>query len=203
MQIEPPRKKNEVVQCTRCQRYGHTKTYCRRQHRCVKCGQEHNTKQCTKTKDTPAICVLCEGNHTANYKGCPVYKDIIDKKEANTQRSHWHRTRSDNVPNTNAPQYTTPISRSIQNTEAVGDPTTNYARVLSPRAIANARHSNYNQNNNNATENPNNNNNADIILIFEKSFNEFKEVIRQQNVLLNNMLTLLTTVVQSLPPRNV
>jgi len=71
IQIEPPRsKRNNIVQCVRCQHYGHTKSYCNWPFSCVKCGGCHNSKDCTKSKDTPATCALCGGNYPANYRGC-------------------------------------------------------------------------------------------------------------------------------------
>ena len=78
IQIEPPRvNKKNIPQCTRCQQYGHTRTYCNKPFACVKCGGPHNTKDCSKRKDTPAKCALCGGNHPANYKGCEHYHNII------------------------------------------------------------------------------------------------------------------------------
>lgn len=74
--VEPPRKNANIVQCKRCQMYGHTKAYCTRPYACVKCGGEHNSSSCTKKRDTPATCALCEGSHPANYRGCSVYKDL-------------------------------------------------------------------------------------------------------------------------------
>jgi len=71
IQTEPPRaKRNNIVQCMRCQHYGHTKSYCNRPFTCVKSGGCNNSKECTKSKDTPATCALCGGNHPANYRGC-------------------------------------------------------------------------------------------------------------------------------------
>lgn len=80
VQVEPPNPKRELPQCARCQRYGHTKTYCTRQPRCVKCGNSHTTIECTKELSSPATCALCQGNHPANYKGCIVYKEIQKRK---------------------------------------------------------------------------------------------------------------------------
>ncbi|GJQ84047.1 hypothetical protein Trydic_g12022 [Trypoxylus dichotomus] len=37
----------------------------------VKCAGSHQTAECAKSRDTPARCALCQGPHTANYKGCP------------------------------------------------------------------------------------------------------------------------------------
>ncbi|KAL0810519.1 hypothetical protein ABMA28_003452 [Loxostege sticticalis] len=70
-----------AVQCQRCQQYGHTKNYCMKPYRCVKCAEAHKTSECKK-KDrlSPATCALCLGPHPANYKGCEVYKEIIKRK---------------------------------------------------------------------------------------------------------------------------
>jgi arsenate reductase-like glutaredoxin family protein len=35
-QIEPPRRDKNIIQCMRCQQYGHKKTYCNRLFMCVK-----------------------------------------------------------------------------------------------------------------------------------------------------------------------
>lgn len=79
--VEDPRKKRSIVQCQRCQQYGHSKNYCMRPYRCVKCAQSHKTTDCPKRdRNTPAKCALCQGAHPANYKGCDVYKEIATRK---------------------------------------------------------------------------------------------------------------------------
>ncbi|KAG7306961.1 hypothetical protein JYU34_007084 [Plutella xylostella] len=79
--IEQPRKQNTVVQCKRCQQYGHSKNNCLRPYRCVKCAQNHKTSECTKQdRNTPATCALCLGDHPANFKGCSVYQEIIKRR---------------------------------------------------------------------------------------------------------------------------
>ena len=84
--IEPPYKKNTIIQCTRCQPYGHSKTFCTRPYKCVKCGGNHMTTECQKPKERPAKCALCSGQHTANYKGCTVYRDLQNAKNNSTNR---------------------------------------------------------------------------------------------------------------------
>jgi hypothetical protein len=85
--IEPPRSnKSTFPQCTRCQNYGHTKTYCNRPYACVKCSGPHKTSDCTKTRDTPATCVHCGGDHPANYKGCEHYRKLSNKPANTTRR---------------------------------------------------------------------------------------------------------------------
>lgn len=79
IKVEPPHKKHTIVQCTRCQQYNHTKTYCTLPFACVKCGGSHDSKTCTKSRNLPAKCALCKEDHPANYRGCTVYKEIQQK----------------------------------------------------------------------------------------------------------------------------
>lgn len=70
------------AQCFACQRFGHSSSNCGHPPRCVKCGGDHTTRDCTKPKEEKAKCCNCGGELTANYRGCPYYNKIIqDKKE--------------------------------------------------------------------------------------------------------------------------
>lgn len=81
VKIEPPRQKREIVQCTKCQRYGHTKHFCFNNARCVKCVGNHATESCKRDNTNEQVqCVLCNGNHPANYKGCEIYKQLQAKQ---------------------------------------------------------------------------------------------------------------------------
>jgi hypothetical protein len=78
--IEPPKHKRSIVQCANCHRYGHTNNYCHLKPRCVKCAGDQLTNQCHRNErwhDVP--CIICGGNHPANYKGCTVDKDLQKK----------------------------------------------------------------------------------------------------------------------------
>ncbi|CAH2100345.1 unnamed protein product [Euphydryas editha] len=77
--VEAPYKKKEVLQCKRCQRFGHSKNQCFRPFRCVKCGNDHPTSSCTKPPETDATCANCDGKHPASYKGCAKYKQYKEK----------------------------------------------------------------------------------------------------------------------------
>lgn len=80
IKIEEPYKRRTVVQCSRCLNFGHTKTYCRHAHRCIRCGQNHISGSCGKTRDTSATCANCNEKHPANYKGCAVYKNLCNMR---------------------------------------------------------------------------------------------------------------------------
>ena len=69
VKVEPPKSSKWLPQCKRCMLYGHTRNFCNMPPRCVKCLGSHGTSDCDKTEEG-ARCVLCEGAHPANYKGC-------------------------------------------------------------------------------------------------------------------------------------
>lgn len=79
--FEPPHQKREIPQCLRCQQYGHTKKFCNRRPGCVKCIEDHATEECPrKVRNSDVKCVLCNGSHPANYRGCLVHKELQAKK---------------------------------------------------------------------------------------------------------------------------
>lgn len=77
--FEAPHKKQEILQCKRCQRFGHSKNQCNRPYRCVKCGSDHPTNTCTKQPHTDATCANCNEKHPASYKGCQTYKQYRER----------------------------------------------------------------------------------------------------------------------------
>jgi hypothetical protein len=102
--VEPPNKSRTIVQCTRCQLYGHSKSYCTRPYKCVKCGGNHMTTDCQKSKDTPAKCALCPGGHTANYKGSTVYRGLINARYAQSARHTGWLNIAQHAPHAPNPQ---------------------------------------------------------------------------------------------------
>ena len=74
VKFEEPRQKPVIVQCSKCQDLGHTKTYCHHQARCVRCAGPHASNTCQIPRDQPPKCALCGEDHPASYKGCIVYK---------------------------------------------------------------------------------------------------------------------------------
>lgn len=99
--FEAPYVKKEIVQCKRCQRFGHTKNFCYRPYRCVKCGENHATAICTKRRDTPATCVNCNQQHPANYRGCRLYKDYKQQVFDPNKRKQIIPKETGTMPQTN------------------------------------------------------------------------------------------------------
>ena len=104
IKVEPPHKTTNIVQCTRCQQYNHTKAYCNLPYNCVKCGNPHDSKTCTKPKDTPAKCALCGGAHPANYRGCQVHKALQNKIRSKTLTYRKELNGAQQQPYSTAPQ---------------------------------------------------------------------------------------------------
>lgn len=110
VKIEPPNRTNDLVQCHRCQLFGHTKSYCKRPYGCVKCGMDHPTFECKKSADTPPRCIHCLSNHTASYKGCRIYQDLVSKRpnkqnfHSNGQRNSIYVMNSQDYPQLNNTQ---------------------------------------------------------------------------------------------------
>ncbi len=82
-------KKNKIIpQCKKCQIYGHTKTYCGYEPRCVKCAGKHWTKDCERKSDDPLKCYHCAGEHPASYRGCLVIKTLLKTKKASMTKKY-------------------------------------------------------------------------------------------------------------------
>jgi hypothetical protein len=64
------------LQCRRCQRFGHTQRGCGYAPRCVACGEAHLSGGCSTSKEQLKCC-SCGRNHTANYRGCGKWKELI------------------------------------------------------------------------------------------------------------------------------
>lgn len=71
VKIESLRTRNAIIQCHRCQQFGHTQHNCRIQAKCMKCAQEHFTFECTKPTTTPPMCSNCGGEHLSTFIKCP------------------------------------------------------------------------------------------------------------------------------------
>jgi hypothetical protein len=132
--IEPPRtNKNNHVQCMRCQQYGHTKRYCNMPYVCVKCGGKHSTASCVKSKDSPAKCALCGGNHPANYKGCEHYHNLTKNKNKSGNSASPINSNEVRVhPQFRAATYERKSYADIArlNTNQAEDPTTTFTKFL-------------------------------------------------------------------------
>lgn len=177
IKIEPPRQKREIVQCTKCQRYGHTKHFCYNIARCVKCVGNHPTESCNRDQSVSNVqCVLCKGNHSANYKGCEIYKQLQAKKYPQLRlRSSLRLDGNQNMNPT-----TSNVQPNISYAQAVNQSQT----ISQPRQPSTAN--NINEPGSSAEKSSNN----DII--------ELKQMMKVLVEQMSNMMNLLTVIVTKL-----
>ncbi|GJQ67692.1 hypothetical protein Trydic_g6725, partial [Trypoxylus dichotomus] len=69
-QVEPLKTKTGVIQCHRCQLFGHVQRNCHIGYKCMKCGEDHSTHLCEKPKTKPPKCANCGGEHLSTAISC-------------------------------------------------------------------------------------------------------------------------------------
>ena len=105
-------KKNNIIQCHKCQLIGHTAQNCNLNYRCVNCTEPHGPGEC-KIKKEDAVSkeknyyVNCKNfGHPASYKGCPklaelrkkLNKKVIKAKTTKTKVRGRNKTRNKHKP---------------------------------------------------------------------------------------------------------
>lgn len=137
---EKHRNSKVIIQCHRCQEWGHGTTLCRVSPKCLKCAGPHWSRECSikehnEENQKKLRCINCKQNHTANSTQCPIYIAKIEQIE--------RRKRPNNAPaKTAVPKYipapipTTnpwsmgnPFNRTAQNQQQIRTtaPPTDYA----------------------------------------------------------------------------
>lgn len=179
--FEQPYKKRDIAQCTRCQAYGHTKNYCFRGPRCVKCAEKHLTTDCPRQQKFNEVkCYNCGGNHPASYKGCEVRKQIQQKFFPKLREKKIKE--NDKSSNQNNEQ----TSRTSLNTV---QPNLSYAQALRENMI-NQLHPQINDTNNNLPQT------LTVTAITEQQTNnKLEDMIMQLIKKMDSMLNLLMTVI--------
>jgi len=69
--------------------------------KCVKCDQQHASKDCPKPASSPPKCVNCGGEHPANFTGCPQYL----QQRNYTQRNNYPQQRQSRSTKTSNPPF--------------------------------------------------------------------------------------------------
>lgn len=187
VKFEPPHHKREIPQCSNCQRYGHTKSFCHHKARCVKCAGSHPTIQCPrKERSNDVKCVLCDGNHPANYKGCGVYKELQKISFPSLRKPRQDNANGLSQQNLN-PQAGTTHQQTSKPTEAAGpskasSDTTNrtYSDTVKGKAKNSAEGS--------ASHHPNINSQS-------SDMQELKQMMKNLMDKMGTMLNLLSTIV--------
>lgn len=71
-----------IIQCHRCQLWGHATSNCRASPKCLKCAKPHLTRDCDRKDEDELKCANCSEKHTANSTECRIYKAKIAQIES-------------------------------------------------------------------------------------------------------------------------
>lgn len=183
--FEPSRLKHDIPQCAKCQRYGHTKHFCHQSLRCMKCVGDHATIACPRKERTDNVrCVLCTGNHPANYKGCTIYKEL--------QRAKFPALRSKLPVSKNEKTRPTANSQEGQNTTTNGTTT-------SKRTYANAVTASKNNISTNCKSYRSVLSQKDTNIILKDTLKDLKNLLQTALNQMNTITTLMADLMTKLP----
>lgn len=73
---ETYKNKSNILQCYKCQSFGHGSLKCHKNPKCVKCAGDHFSSECNKSAVEDYKCANCNNNHSAKDKSCPIYLKI-------------------------------------------------------------------------------------------------------------------------------
>ncbi|GFX28888.1 putative RNA-directed DNA polymerase from transposon X-element [Trichonephila clavipes] len=131
-----------ATQCFQCNQFNHTAENCHLIPRCLKCGEEHQTRNCQiKRVDTP-YCINCKTyGHMANYSKCPLFPK--PRKGTALKTNYTNTVNSIVRPNTSYAQITKNSLHSA-NPQHMSPLDTNMAHISqrNPQEITPGTHSN-------------------------------------------------------------
>ncbi|GJQ67519.1 hypothetical protein Trydic_g8332 [Trypoxylus dichotomus] len=120
VKVQALRTRNLIVQCHKCQMFGHTQSNCNINYKCMKCGEHHSTHLCEKPKTTPPKCANCGGEHLSTYLKCPENpNNAVGKKyiDAPLPKNNPWTKKKDNGPSNTQPPKEEPKKTTNNKTE--------------------------------------------------------------------------------------
>ncbi|GBN88314.1 putative RNA-directed DNA polymerase from transposon X-element [Araneus ventricosus] len=111
--VENYRKPPGATQCWNCNQFNHSSANCGYTTRCLKCGQEHRTSECTITtpQDNPT-CINCGVvGHLTSWRGCPAFPKI---KPTKGQGVNYPRTQREFFSSQYKRQENIPYAQQVQ-----------------------------------------------------------------------------------------
>ncbi|GJQ65105.1 hypothetical protein Trydic_g3648 [Trypoxylus dichotomus] len=108
VKVEALRTRNLIVQCHKCQMFGHTQSSCNINYKCMKCGEDHSTHLYEKPRTTPPKCANCGGEHLSTYLKCPENtNNAVGKKYIDAplpKNNPWTKKKDNGPSNTQLPK---------------------------------------------------------------------------------------------------
>lgn len=93
VEVTSYKNKTDIIQCHRCQLFGHVQRNCFAQFKCMKCGDDHSTHECQKPKTTPPKCANCGKEHLSINKKCEKNPNNPQLRRNNEEQSELPPTK--------------------------------------------------------------------------------------------------------------
>ncbi|GFV66781.1 nucleic-acid-binding protein from transposon X-element [Trichonephila clavipes] len=148
---DPFRKKPGATQCYNCNYFNHSSKNCRMTPRCLKCGKDHRTGDCTmKEKLEKPRCINCnQEGHVASLRSCTAFPKIKPKKgEAQNNKNVQKKTIPATRPVEANVSFANVCSGKISQQMATPEETTALKRQESPRLTTQSEGASPNSENN-------------------------------------------------------
>lgn len=143
---ELPKKVKDVLQCKRCQRYGHGASNCNLPYRCVKCNNTHEPGQCKKSSNQSPICINCKEEHTANYRGCISKKQYVAGLQKRNPKITMFKPKPAPTPTTSLSSNKTPAPTINASNKTPASTTTINQAPVKPKKLISQEDSSSRQN---------------------------------------------------------
>lgn len=74
--------------CDRCQLFGHTDKFCKRNPKCAHCAGAHMTTECSDSRAQSTLCCYCLTSHDGGRTNCSYFQEVTDsyRQKQNNQR---------------------------------------------------------------------------------------------------------------------
>jgi len=94
--VEKATRNKDLVQCYKCQNFGHTQNCCFIKPVCGNCAGDHptNSKSCESHLNNQCMCANCGENHPAGFKGCKVRMELSQKLKAGVSQRNTTTSRT-------------------------------------------------------------------------------------------------------------
>lgn len=112
--VETQKSRNTITQCYRCQRFGHAQSRCKAHPKCVKCGEDHQSYDCNKSRQEPATCANCGKAHPANYRGCEKFPKLPAHRTPANNNTTVPKPKQQTISYAHAAQTATAAQNGIQ-----------------------------------------------------------------------------------------
>lgn len=126
-----------ILQCARCNQYGHTKQLCNHPFSiCKKCGQTHNHLQCPNEQYK---CSNCGEQHPATSKKCVTYKHFLAATRQNIRTQQRQQTYAQKAAQALEQRTTTTEHLQPEKPQTQNEPQRTFIIQPLPRAKTNVR----------------------------------------------------------------